>query len=77
MPDLPNAIALWVNGNTADAMRQFVRMGRDEQESFAAAVLDSPQAITAAILSATLTVSPSEAAANENYDHNHDNRYGN
>ena len=70
MPALPTAIANWINGNKTDAMRQFVRLSRSDQEQFAAAVLDSPQAIVGAILLGTLTVTPAEAASNESAEAN-------
>lgn len=57
-------------------MRDLLELDRSEQEAFASSVLDgNPQHIIAALLLARLTVTPSEAAANENYDHNHDDRW--
>ena len=45
MPALPETIANWINGNRKEANRQFLRLSRDEQETFAAVVLDSPDQI--------------------------------
>jgi len=68
---LSDVLAAWRDGDRHDAMYMWRRLSRPDAEAFAAAVLTTPADIVDAIYEASSCVTPSEAAANENYEANH------